>query len=40
MDLIAKSIYKIKTNNVSFIPNSDEKKSYYKFPLKRMLKNF
>jgi len=32
MELIAKSIYKIKKNDVSLISNSDKNKSYYKFP--------
>ena len=40
MELIAKSIYKIKNNKVSYIENSDNKKSYYKFPTKKDVKEF
>ena len=40
MELIAKSIYKIKNNKVSFISNSDIEKSYYKFPTKLDVKEF
>ena len=40
MELIAKSIYKIKDNNLSFISNKDNKKSYYGFPTKMDVKEF
>ena len=40
MDLISKSIYKIKDNQVSLISNPDSKKSYYGFPTKKDVKEF
>ena len=40
MELIAKSIYKIKDNKVSLISNPDNKKSYYGFPSRIDVKEF
>ena len=40
MELIAKSIYKIKEKNVSLIPNSENNKSYYGFPTRIDVREF